>query len=69
MLALVVVSISNIFSIEGKKKVALSHLHVTNQAAKTIQAGMRYFLAKKRTHMLQFKCGDIDRDNGFLRMM
>lgn len=36
LLALVVVSISNIFSIEGKKKVALSHLRVTNEAARTI---------------------------------
>ena len=69
LLALVVVSISNIFSIEGKKKVALTHLHTTNKAAKAIQASMRYFLAKKKLHMFKYKNGDIDMDNGFLKMM
>lgn len=69
LLALVVVSISNIFAIDGKKKVALTHLHTTNQAAKAIQAGMKYFISKKKLHMLQYKKGDIDLEHGFLKGM
>ena len=30
---------------------------------------MRYFLAKKKLHMLQYKKGDIDLENGFLKML
>ena len=48
---------------------ALKHLSVTQQAAKTVMAALKQFKSKKRSYMLQYKNGDIDRTNNFLAML
>lgn len=52
LLALVVVACSNVFCIEGKQKVALKQMQVTNKAAVAIKAALKYFLVKKKMKLL-----------------
>lgn len=47
----------------------MKHLEVTHSAANTVMKALQYFKAKKKTYMLMYKNGDINRSNAFLMMM
>lgn len=59
LLALLVVCCTNVFNIEGNQQMALNHMSVTRQAAKTVLTSIRYFQAKKKLYMLKYKNGEI----------
>lgn len=69
LLSLVVVIVSSIFNLGDDEKMALRHLRLTKEAAKTITSGLQYFIAKKKLHVLKApKCHNInkclkDKDN------
>lgn len=68
LLALVVVSCSNIFSFEGKEQLALNHLQVTKEAAETIKLSLQYFIAKKKSRLLNLENKDDCKDKFILRL-
>jgi len=55
LLSLLVVTVSSIFNLDEDQQMALRHLRITRQAAKTILTGLKYYVAKKRMHLMQCK--------------
>ena len=57
LLSLLVIIMSTIFNLDENEKMVLRQVNMTKQAAGTILKGIRYFMSKKRTQMLQHKAG------------
>ena len=48
MISLMIVSVTNVFSLQTNEQKAMAHLLQTRQAAKSITSAMRYFLLKQK---------------------
>ena len=55
LLSLTVVIVSSVFNLSDDEKMALRHLRITKEAAKTITTGLKYFNTKKKLHALTEK--------------
>lgn len=53
LLSLTVVIVSSVFNLADDEKMALRHLRLTKEAAKTISNGLQYFNVKKKLHALK----------------
>ena len=53
LLASFVVAMSCLFDLDGGQKMALRHIQINRKAGKAILIGFKYFIARKRLHMLK----------------
>ena len=53
LLASFVVAMSCLFDLDGSQKMALRHIQINRKAGKAILIGFRYFIARKRLHLLK----------------
>ena len=55
LISILVVTVSSVFELNEKQRMALSHINLTRRAATTISSSIKYFLAKKRLYELKAK--------------
>jgi len=48
MISLMIVSVTNVFSMQNNEEKAMAHLLQTRQAARSITSAMRYFFLKRK---------------------
>ena len=53
LLASFVVAMSCLFDLDGSQKMALRHIQINRQAGKAILLGFKFFIARKRLHLLK----------------
>jgi len=55
LLALLVVTVSNIFNLDDNQKMAMRQVGITKKAAETIFTSLKYCIDKKKLHLLKLK--------------
>lgn len=70
LISMIVVITSSIFDLDSHQELALRHIRLTRKAATTISSAIKYFLARKRYHVIKQEINpNLNNDSIFVDML